>query len=251
LLAQQQGLQPVAQIQQGRQESTGFTITPNASYQFSRLWSASAAYSYSLFTQQDSPSITSNVFTLGTSRLFTPADTGTLNYYFRAYESSLGSSTSNALTVGWTHLFSQFTSVTARAGPRVTDGQLGPEVFMSAQHRLKFIELSASYVMTQAVDLGQGVPVTTHTLAGAANFQLSRFLQVSIGPSFQTWSNEGQSDVGTTYYYSVNASATYWINKWLSARAAYSWTLQTGAGGDIPRNLVGVGLTVAYPMRID
>jgi hypothetical protein len=251
LLAQQQGLQPIAQIQTGRQETTGFTITPNASYKFSRLWSGTAAYSYSLFTQQGGTSTTSNVVTLGTSRVFTPKDTGSLNYYFRAYESDQGSSTSNAITLGWTHAFSPFTTVTVRAGPRVTQGQLGPEVFISAQHRLKFIDLSASYVVTQAIDLGQSAPVTTHTLSGAAGFRVLRFLQVSVGPSFQTSSGEGQSNAGTTDYYAVNASATYQINKWLSARASYSWSLQTGTGGDIPHDLFGIGLAVAYPMRID
>jgi hypothetical protein len=251
LLAQQQGLQPIAQIQTGRQETTGFTIAPSASYKFSRLWSGAATYSYSLFTQQGGTSTTSNVVTLGTSRVLTPRDTGSLSYYFRTYESDQGSSTSNALTLGWKRALSPFTTVTVRAGPRLTQGQLGPEVFIAAQQRMKFIDLSASYTVTEGVDLGQSAPVTTHTLAGAANFRVSRFLEVSVGPSFQTSSGTGQSNIGTTHYYAVNATATYQINKWLSARASYSWSLQTGSGGDIPHNLLAIGLAVVYPMRID
>ena len=251
LLAQQQGLQPVALIQPGRRETTGFTITPNASYKFSRAWSGSAAYSYSLITEDGGASTTSNVLTLGTNRTFTRMDTGSLNYYFRAYDSSQGSTITNAFTLGWTHLFSQFTTVTARAGPRLTEGHVGPEVFLGVQHRLKFVDLSLSYANTQAVDLGQSGPVTTQTVSGAAEVRVSRFLRVSVGPSFQTSSGEGQSDTGTIYYYAVNTNVTYRINKWLSAQASYSWSLQTGTGGTIPHHLLWVGLTVTYPMRID
>lgn len=251
LLAQQQGLQPVARIQTGRQETTGFSITPDASYQFSRLWSGNAAYAYSLFTQEGGVTTSSNVVTLGTNRRFTPFDTGMLNYYFRTYNSSAASSTSNAFTLGWTHLFSEFTKVTVRAGPRFSQGQVGPEVFAGIQHRLKFVNLAFAYAATQAIDIGQGAPVTTHTVSASADFSLSRYLQVSVAPSFQISTDGGQSNAGTTYSYAVNASARYRINKWLSARAFYSWSLQTGTGGDIPEHVLGVDFAVAYPMRID
>src|SRR5262249_6358577 len=242
---------PVAQIQPGRQESIGFTITPSVSHQLSQLWSGNASYAYSILTGQNTGSTTTNVLTLGTTRLFSPADTGALNYYFRTYDSSQGLVTANVFTLGWTHRFSEFTTVSARAGPRFSQGQVGPEIFASVQHRLKFVDLSLTYAQTQAVDLGASAPVTTNSLFGTASFQLARFLRVSVGPSFQVSSSEGHSNTGTTYYYAVNATATYRINKWLSAGASYSWSLQTGSGGEIPHNLLAVGLTVAYPLRID
>src|SRR5262245_52682767 len=251
LLSQQVGLQPVAQIQPGRQESIGFTITPSISHQFSPLWTGTAAYSYSVYSGQDIDTTTTNVLALGLTRLFSPADTGALNYYFRTYDSRLAFVMANVFTLGWTHRFSEFTTVTARAGPRFSQGQVGPEIFASVQHRMKFVDLSLTYVDTQAVDLGASEPVTTRSVAAAATFQLARYLRVSVGPSFQISSGEANSNIGTTYYYAVSAVATYQINKWLSAIASYSWSLQTGFGGDIPHNLVALGLTVTYPMRVD
>ena len=252
LLSQQVGLQPVAQIQPGRQESTGFTITPSVSHQFSQLWSGNASYAYSIFTGQNTSSTTSNVLTLGTTRLFSPADTGALNYYFRTYDSSQGLVTSNVFTLGWTHRFSEFTTVSARAGPRFSQGQVRPEVFASVQHRMKFVDLSLTYAVDAGCRPGR-VGARDHQLrvrdAQASSWRASSGLGgAELSDLVERGALEHRARPTTT---PSTRPPPYQINKWLSAGASYSWSLQTGSGGDIPHNLLAVGLTVAYPLRID
>ena len=101
------------------------------------------------------------------------------------------------------------------------------------------------------MSVGQSGTLGTDTLTGQASFRPLQFLQVSVGPSLQRSSPEVGSGGSTepTYYYSVAASATYQINRWLSARAAYAWSLQDSQK-QILHDLLSISLTAAYPLRL-
>jgi len=50
----------------------------------------------------------------------------------------------------------------------------------------------------------------------------------------------------------VTAGASYQLLRWLTARTSYSFSLQERSpGGNIPHNLILVGLDISYPFRID
>ena len=108
---------------------------------------------------------------------------------------------------------------------------------------------------TQAVTVGESGTSTTDTVNAQAAFSPIQFLQVSLGTSVQRSSGAtgSSSSDGNTYYYSAGVSATYQLNKWLRASAAYTWSLEDGGGGNgrILHNLLSISLTAAYPFRID
>lgn len=254
-LSVQQGLQPIARLERGFDESTGFTISPSVAYRLTPLWTASAAYSFSLVDADGGTTTTTQGATLGLTRLFTPRDTGTVRYTAQLFDSSdEGSETSHTLTLGWERRFSPFTLARLVAGPRVTDGKLGAEVAAGLQHRLKWVELSLTYAHTQAVVVGQGGTVITDTLGGQVSFTPLQRLQVSVGPGFQRSSGESGASRSEepTNYYSLYASVTYQINRWLFVRASYSFSLQDGRSQpQILHNILSISLAAAYPMRID
>ena len=156
------------------------------------------------------------------------------------------------LLVGWTRRLSEFTTATLQAGPRLTDGKIDAEVLATLQHRLKFGDLSLSYSRTEAVTPGESGTVATDTFSGQATFVPLRFLQVSVRPTVQRSASEGGSGRSSTptYYYSIGASATYQINRWLSARGAYAGSLQDSAGQRIVSNVFSISLIATYPVRL-
>jgi predicted porin len=253
-LSRQAGLQPITRVERGFEEATAFTVSPSVTYQFTPLWSGIAGYSYSLLEAEGGASTTTHAVTLGMARRLTAKDTGSLRYLVRRFEDDTGTTeTTHALIAGWTRRLTEFTTATVEAGPRFSGGDVDAEVLASLQYRFKFTDVLLAYSRTVAVTPGQSGTAVTDTVTGQASFKPLKFLQVSVGPSVQRSSSATASGPSseTIYYYSVSASATYQINKWLSARAAYAWSLQEGGGQDILHNLFSVGLTAIYPLRID
>ena len=79
-----------------------------------------------------------------------------------------------------------------------------------------------------------------------------RFLRVSLAPRWVQVTPEGGSatTTGTTTLYLVDATATYQLTRWLSARLNYEYASQQSGGLNTPHNLVTIGLDFVYPQRI-
>jgi hypothetical protein len=252
-LSRQPGLQPIARAERGLEESTALTLSPSVTYRFAPLWSATGGYSYAVL-EGGGTSTTLQEVNVALSRRFTAMDTGLLKYIDRRFEDDTGAEeTSHTIVAGWTRRLSAFTTVTVQAGPRFQDDKVDAEVLASVQHRLKFADLFFSYSRTEAITVGESGTVVTDTLTGQASFRPLQYLQVSIGPSVQRSTPEGRSSrsEGTTYYYSIGATASYRINTWLTGRVGYSGSLQDSAGRQILHNVLSIGLTASYPIRTD
>src|SRR2546427_211331 len=85
---------------------------------------------------------------------------------------------------------------------------------------------------------------TTYTNAPTVGWtrQLTPLVTLSLQAGLQ-FSTDGS--VG------AYANASYQIFSWLTARTSYSFSYQEQSTGNIPHNVVLVGLDISYPFRFD
>ena len=241
----------------------------SAAFQFTPLTSGTSSISYTESTLQGGASNTVYGAQVGVSRQFTLRDTGTLGDIQNVFESP-GSPTTytNAPTVGWTHRLTPLTTLSLQAGPQFSSpGGLGAYANASLSYEYKVadrvIRASAAYVHSQGFVVGQAGPTTTDTFSSSIAFEPFRALQVSAGTttskfsagtssSSTSTSSGAASRTSSTTTYGATAGASYRILRWLTARASYSFSDQEqSTGGNIPHNVILIGLDISYPVRVD
>src|SRR5437879_1708898 len=117
---------------------------------------------------------------------------------------------------------------------------------------------SVAYVHSEGFVVGQGGPTTTDTFSSSIAFSPSRSLLVSVGTTTSKFSggtsssttsisSTATSSTSSTTTYGATAGATYQIFRWLTARTSYSFSYQEQSTGNIPHNVVLLGLDISYP----
>jgi len=262
-------LNPANTVQQGRQRTTLLSASSSAVYQFTPLTSGTSSISYTESTLQGGASNTAYGAQVGVSRQFTLRDTGTLGDIQNVFESA-GSPTTytNAPTVGWTRQLTPLTTLGVQAGPQFSSrGGVGAYANASLSYEYKMAErvvrASVAYVHSQGFVVGQAGPTTADTFSSAIAFEPLRSLQVTVGTTMSKFSgstsssststsSSGTSSTSSTTTHGVTAGASYRISRWLTARTSYSFSYQErSTGGNIPHNLVLLGLDISYPSRVD
>jgi len=262
-------LNPANTVQQGRQKTTLLGASSSAAFQFTPLTSGTSSISYTESTLQGGASNTVYGAQVGVSRQFTLRDTGTLADIQNVFESA-GSPTTytNAPTVGWTRQLTPLTTLGVQAGPQFSSrGGVGAYANASLSYEYKMAErvvrASVAYVHSQGFVVGQAGPTTTDTFSSSIAFEPFRALQVSAGTttskfsagtssSSTSTSSGAASRTSSTTTYGATAGASYRILRWLTARASYSFSYQEqSTGGNIPHNVILIGLDISYPVRVD
>ena len=119
-----------------------------------------------------------------------------------------------------------------------------------------------AYVHSEGFVVGQAGPTTTDTFSSSIAFSPSRSLLVSVGTTTSRFSagtgssststaSSATSSISSTKTYGATANASYQIFSWLTARTSYSFSYQEQSAGNIPHNVVLVGLDISYPFRFD
>ncbi len=246
-------------VQTGRVKAERISASPSVIYRPTAITTGTAEY---MFTRDASAgtTTTTHAVTLGVERRLTDRDTATLRYAVRRFDfttdvPSGGSDTitSHLVMIGWIRDLTPLTQVILRAGPRVSDGAVDPEAFVSIRRRLKFGEVSFTYERTQTTVIGQPGVDVSDGFAAALTYQPFAPLRVTASPAFFLSSGAG----GEAKVYRAKLEASYQITRWVLLTGSYEFTLQQGtvgsvAGGqgEIQHNVVVLGLTFSYPYRI-
>jgi len=182
---------------------------------------------------------------------------------------SPGTSTTytNAPTVGWTRQLTPLVTLSLQAGLQFsTDGSVGAYANASLSYEYKvadrLVRASVAYVHSEGFVVGQAGPTTTDTFSSSIAFSPSRSLLVSVGTTTSRFSagtsssststaSSATSSISSTTTYGATANASYQIFSWLTARTSYSFSYQEQSAGNIPHNVVLVGLDISYPFRFD
>jgi len=147
-----------------------------------------------------------------------------------------------------------------------TDGSVGAYANASLSYEYKvadrLVRASVAYVHSEGFVVGQAGPTTTDTFSSSIAFSPSRSLLVSVGTTTSRFSagtsssststaSSATSSISSTTTYGATANASYQIFSWLTARTSYSFSYQEQSAGNIPHNVVLVGLDISYPFRFD
>ncbi|MCI0545918.1 MAG: hypothetical protein L0027_01385 [Candidatus Rokubacteria bacterium] len=241
--------------QQGRQTARQWLASPAFQYQFTPTTVGRIGYSFNRGELQDGDENTTHSAFLSVFHDVSPTDTLSATYRFEYFDNRFADGgsetfTSNVLLPGWIHRFGPADVLSVQLGARITDpGKVTPEAAINYSHRWQLVRLDFAYVHTETTVVGDQGLQRVDALSGALVWDITREFQGTFGASYNR-SNSGP-DRSTTNVYGLTGGLVYQINRWLSARAAYSLTYQDERGNYIFRNILSVGLAVAYPYRID
>src|SRR5439155_11008392 len=132
--------------------------------------------------------------------------------------------TSQTLTAEWTHAIDHITSLSLRAGPRVTDGAPSPEIAASVRRHLRGGDASLAYQHTQTTLIGLAGTAEVHSVTAAFAAEPHRRLTLHAGPSV-SYTRQGNLQ---SMVYRLSLSCARPIASRLSVEAAYDVNLQRG-----------------------
>jgi hypothetical protein len=155
-----------------------------------------------------------------------------LTFDYRAEQSVYGpgpasptsSVLSHALGLGWTRAMTSRTRLTFSAGPRLTSGQLSPEVAAAVDHRRDGAEFGLNLQRTQITMVGVTRPVQVENVTARLVWGRAR------GPRLRTTSALFRTSVETlhTYARSLGVGFEYAIGRTLSVDVAFDSNSQSG-----------------------
>ena len=258
-------LNPANTLLQGRLKTTLLSVSSSGGYQFTPRTAGNAAFSYTQSTQEAGASNTAYGAQIGLSHHFTQRDIGTFADIQNVFESP-GTPTryTNAPTIGWTRRLTPLVTLSLQAGPQFSfDGNVGAYANASLTYDYKvadyLVRASLTYLHAEGFVVGQAGPTTTETIASRLAFAPFRLFEIDVGTTTSRFSGSttsgrpgASSTAPHTTTYGLTAGASYRVFKWLTARTSYGFYYQQqSVGGDIPHNIVLVGVNITYPFRVD
>lgn len=112
---------------------------------------------------------------------------------FRNLGVDLGSATTEAITAGISHQFTPLASVDIEAGPRITGGEVRPDVTASLHYRLQKGEISASYITTQDTTVGAVGFFDVQRVSALLTITPVRRLTLTARPAYARSTQSGQT----------------------------------------------------------
>jgi hypothetical protein len=255
-------------VQTGRGRSQALSVGPTVDYRISSATSIDTTYRFSSSDQVGGSRSEINQGAVALNRILTPVDTGSLVYSVTdssfsedgtASEqnsalrgSEPGGSLSQVIMLGWTRELSKLTTLTLRAGPRITSGSVASaEAHAAISHLFERGNVELAYSRTQNTIVGAVGTFDTDTVWLGGAYQ--------IRPDFGIWSrvsyfrNSGEETATNSELFEIGTG--YALNTWLSIQATYQFRYQdnvlvsnASSSGDVYTNVVQIGFFVSYPM---
>jgi hypothetical protein len=241
-----------AVLQPGRQTAETYSAGASLDYRIDPVMEADLSYTFAHDDLEGDFDTDTHTVSTGLAREMGPRDTVSVGYSFQRYLFDLGDDVSaHVPTVGWAHAFTPRTSVELLGGPRISDGDVDPEVSASIRHSLQRGQLSLTYARGESTVIGQTDTFTTEMIGGAAEFAIGPALEVRASASY-TENSQGALDADVIR---AGVEASYEINDYLSLIASYRYSTQQGVLGgpddlDIDRNVAYIGVLISHPARI-
>ena len=212
----------------GRVRARRLTIQPSATYQLDPNTEAKAGYTMTRDQLAGGVSLLSQSATSTLDHRLSDRNDVRLEHVYQRYLFDVldvaATRTSQTLTVEWTHAIDRLTSLSFRAGPRVTDGAASPEIAASVRRHLRAGDASLAYLHTQTTLIGLAGTAETHSVTATFTADPHRRLMVHAGPSVLYTRQANLSSM----VYRLSLSCARPIASRLSVEAAYDVNLQRG-----------------------
>jgi hypothetical protein len=109
------------------------------------------------------------------------------------------------------------------------------------------VHVALDYLRSEALVVGRPGVQELENITGSFEAEPIKLLRVRFEPGF--YRTFGGLEP-TTRVYNMLLSAVYPIRTWLSATLGYRFSYEEQAGSSLHRNVVTLGLTAGYPIRV-
>jgi len=208
-----------------RANASRLAIRPSVTYDFDAVTQGKLEYSCTDDRLAGSPRLWAQTATVSVDRRTSSRDTASVGYSVRQFLFGPDDrTTSQVLSVGWTHSMTPLASLALQGGPRVSDGVPAPEFSASLRYRVRLGDLGLTYSRGQTTLVGLGGTVDTHGLAATATYRPRRSIQMRVAPGMFRSVRIGTS--AQVYRIAVGVAGS--IGRWLWLDASYDMNVQHG-----------------------
>jgi Putative beta-barrel porin 2 len=241
----------VTAVEVGREDISVVRASASASYVLDPRTTGDAGYTFTYTEVSGEASDTEHSLNLAVARRFTQVDSGLLRYIFQYFDSDeFGSEVEHTVRVGYARVLGPRTRVSVELGPQISgEGEATASAAASLSHQLRQASLLLSYTREQDIVVGLGGSRTVDTLAASVGFQPIRFLNAGLAASASRISDVDDPGARDTTVYSLLATASYPLARWLTGRGTYRFSYDDNSQG-IPRHVLTLTLEFAYPILL-
>ena len=243
-------LAPDTGIEFERREAERFTLTPALAYPFDRRTSGFAGYGFTHDALAGAPGTDTHEVMFGVGRRGTRRDTASLEYRYRRFEAAGETRPSHALLAGVIRRFSDRTTGSLSAGPRLAEGSMDLEAAASLRQALPGGEWSLDYARGETTVIGLADTATTQSIGGHVAATIGSAIEWRLASALaSTEGGGGRADTLT-----LDLGFGVRVMRLVSVVGAYAYReqrgrLDTSAAERIERNVVMLGVVIRAPER--
>ncbi len=218
-------LNEITALTPGHTRARRVTVSPSAAYSLGARDDAKVGYTVTSESLRGGVDGTTQTATASVERHLSIRSTLAVEYLEQHFLfGGSDASASRALTTEWTRELSRGTTLTLRAGPRVTRGVFAPELAVTARRLQRTGNLSLSYQQTQTTLIGLDGIVSVKGVTATAQRELSPRFKVSTSSGvLQT-----RQPAGASLTYRVSGACTWLVSHGLAVEAGYDADRQRG-----------------------
>ena len=236
---------PELGLELGRVDAERHTADAQLGYRLSERATATMAAGWTRDDVEVGTRVTTLLGAIGGTYVASARHTWTADYVNRRYEFGAQSPIDAHIgLLGWVTALSERATLTVKAGPRYTDGETSPEVFVGTSWEMPTSNMSLNYSRTQSTVIGQSGLADSQTLWLTYRNQLNTAWSVLVTPGWSRLERGGREAEVVRALIEVG----YLMNRNLSFRGSYQFSRQDGRLESpfplqIDRNVVYVGAT--------
>jgi hypothetical protein len=241
-------LNGIAALTPGRARARRTAVHASATYSLRPRAGASVGYSETSDTLEGGVSVTIRTATSSLERHVSARSRLGVEYVEQRFVFGAGpASASRAITAEWTRELTRDATLTLRAGPRVTDGVVAPELAVTARRVNRRGSLALSYQRTHTTLIGIGGVADVSGVTAAAEGEARPHVRLMVTSGVLRTRHAD----GSSLTYRLSGACAWTLTHGVALEAAYDADRQRGdfyaaqPGQDIGRNRVSLRLVVA------
>lgn len=238
-------LVPEVGLELGRREARRHAADAELSYRMTERTTATFGAGWSRDDVEAGTDATAAMGSVGAAYIANERHTWTGDYVYRRYEFNGGEPIEAHIgLLGWETAMSQRSTLLVQAGPRYTDGETTPEVFVSSTYDMLTSSLSFNFARSQSTVLGQSGLADSYAAWVTYIQQFGSDTVLQLSPSYSRL-ERGDRDVKVAR---ALVEVRKLLSRNLSVRGSYQWSRQDGSLEtlgpiELTRNVIYLGLT--------
>lgn len=238
-------LVPEVGLELGRREARRHAADAEFSYRMTQRMRGTFGAGWSRDDVEAGSDATTAMGSIGAAYVANERHTWTGDYVYRRYEfNGAGPIEAHIGLFGWETAMSPRSTLVVQAGPRYSEGETTPEVFVGTTYDMLTSSLSFNFARTQSTVLGQSGIADSHSAWVTYIQQFGTDTVLQLSPSYSRLERDDRDVKVARALVEVRKL----LSRNLSARGSYQWSRQDGSLEslgpiELTRNVIFVGLT--------